>query len=144
MTAKSDIRKLSIRFEGKNVPREAFLEDFNDKLIPFVREDLLQWREFVMLLREIVKNIYDHADGRGYTLLKKNGVKRILYFKLGDNGIQSYDLEVLKRASASRKGNSYNFGVGLKTMIPGIAEGLGIELRIVTSQGFYYSGVLKF
>ncbi|MEJ0001857.1 MAG: hypothetical protein WDN09_01575 [bacterium] len=40
-------------------------------LLPFISIHTLQWNIFAMLVVEMIKNIYDHAEGVGYARLRR-------------------------------------------------------------------------
>jgi len=94
---------------------------------------------FLMFLLEIVRNIYDHADGLGYLFLRQDGGD--VFFEVKDSGTECFDLSEVKKRGSTKYGNGTNFGMGLcGGMIEDVAETLGINLTIDTSRGFRYTG----
>jgi len=112
----------------KNKTREIFLREISLTAISFVGEIM----PFVMLLREIAKNIYDHNQGNGYLILNKIGDS--IEFEIGNRAAVLPDTELFPKT-----GKRVNFGVGLRN-IPEIAKTLGIELKINIPGGYVYSG----
>jgi len=116
--------------------RQDFLKKFKERIIDFVGPEN---KEFVLMLTEIVKNIYDHNNGRGYAKLRE-GTDGKIYFELA-NIVES---ESTKSAVINYKkdGVNYGFGVtvgGIKT----IAQELNINLEFDISAGFLYKGAYK-
>jgi len=129
-----------IVFEGNTIDRDTFLSDkFLYPLVAFLETNIHSTasRHFAMFAKEIVKNIYDHADGFGEATFEKKD--DFLKFEIKDYGAKSYDLEALKTGGTT-KDTKYNKGIGLKMMIPAMAESLGIDLKIDSSHGFTYTG----
>lgn len=131
---------LHIVFEGNSIERDIFLsENFAYRLTDFLKGTIHQTLciHFAMFAKEIVKNIYDHADGLGEATfeLKNN----CLTFEIKDYGTHAYNLEELK-AGGTTKDTPYNKGIGLKMMIPDMAEALGVSLQVDCSHGFIYKG----
>jgi len=133
------MRELKIVFEGNNISRKDFLQNFTNSTIVFVGE---KHTGFVMLLREILKNIYDHADGLGQiTLVNDNDS---ICFDIFDFGTESFNLMQIKAGTSTKSGNGINFGSGIiGGMIEDYASALKIELEIDTSNGFRYKGIYK-
>jgi hypothetical protein len=136
-----------IVFKGKSMGREAFMNDFYEKIAPFLSKSFTVNYDWVMLytlFNEIVKNIYDHADGKGEAIFWKNNVKKRLYFQIKDYGTKRHSLaKIKKEAKKGKPGNGINFGAGIATIIPGLALNLNIPLKIDTSCGFCYSGLFS-
>jgi hypothetical protein len=123
---------LKVELSAKNKTREIFLREVKFAAIAFSGGLTI----FAALLREIAKNIYDHAQGNGYLILNKTG--NAVEFKIGNRGAPptGHKWEVKKSSLA---GNGVNFGVGIN-LIPQLAEALGIELKIDIPGGYVYSG----
>ncbi len=139
------MRKNRIIFNGNSIPREKFRENFQNFFEDFLG-DLSkhpQHIQFYTLLWEIVKNIYDHADGQGEVVLSVEACE--LHFVVRDFGTKSFDLEKIKKIGSTKCGNGVNFGFGIVGGgINSLAKGIGISLELDTSQGFSYSGDYKF
>jgi hypothetical protein len=134
---------LGIRFNGKSKPRNIFLRDFREQLIEFMGGlDNYSTIPFVMFCNEIVKNIYDHANGLGWGTFRREGNK--IFFEIGDHGIESFDLEEIKKLGSTKIGNGINFRAGLcGDMIVDMAKTLKIKLEIITLKGFRYNGIFN-
>jgi len=133
--------ELIIEFDGNMGSRVEFLDRLKKQLIDFL-DDLVQVNVAVMFFKEIVKNIYDHAEGKGVMTLVKG--ERGIYFRIKDFGKESYDFEILKTKGSSKAGNGTNFGIGLG-LIEGMADGFGvIDFKIDCSKGFVYSGIYPY
>ena len=132
-------RRLEIEFTGNHIPRAKFLNGMQMRVIEFVGCRPMTFDAF---LREIAKNIWDHADGKGYLKLVTSD-ENSFGFEIGDHGQSSYDFEYCKRNSrlAGTLGNTANYGIGLQGIIPIIARTVGIEWQVDTTRGFHYKGV---
>jgi len=129
-------QELNIELNGGK-SRKSFLKEVNQQLIDFVGSEN---KEFILMLAEIVKNIYDHNGGRGYVNLKKtiNGGTR---FKIG-NVVGQKEAAVL--SENHQEGRPVNYGVGLSGVgIKAIAKILNIDLIIDISSGFVYEGMYQ-
>lgn len=97
---------------------------------------------FIMLLNEIVKNIYDHADGQGEVTVVRDG--DVLSFTARDFGTKSFDLTEIRARGSTKAGNGMNFGIGVcRGLIEQLAHSVGMTgagLSLDTSKGFSYSG----
>ncbi len=135
------MKKYRIIFRGNNISREDFEENF-EKFFEKSLGDLGKYPQdiqFYMFLWEVVKNIYDHANGRGEMILLVEG--HDLSFVVRDFGKKSFDLEKIKKRGSTKAGNGINFGFGVVGGgINALAKGIGIDLKLDTSRGFRYSG----
>lgn len=140
------MRILLIFLKGNDIQYNAVRKDCIDQIMVFLDPALGQHRSvhLARLLLEIIRNIYDHAEGRGQVCLKDDG--HTIHFEIKDYGQKAYDLEEIIRIGVSSKaGNGKNFGVGLiKGAIRGFATDLRIELKIDTSCGFKYQGTYAY
>jgi hypothetical protein len=129
-------QKLEIRLAGEK-SRKDFLKEFKKQVTDFIG---LENKEFLLMLTEIVKNIYDHNGGRGYVKLKKT-VNGKIRFKIG-NVIGQKGAAVL--SESHQENRSVNWGVGLSGVgIKEIAKVLEIDLIIDISSGFVYEGIYQ-
>jgi len=139
------MRTLTIFFEGSD-PSGTNSLNYIDQILEFLDPSLgiSQSARLVRLFYEIIRNIYDHADGKGQLYLKDDG--QTISFEIKDYGSRAYDLEAIIAIGVSSKaGSGRNFGLGLiGGMIKGYANSLGIDLIIATSHGFCYSGVYRY
>ncbi len=130
-----------IEFAGRSMPRRQFLDQLTGPI-----DSLLQGRTHVngalMFFREIVKNVYDHADGKGrarFTRLPEG-----LAFRIEDFGTASYRLDELMAAPSSKAGNGINYGIGLR-QIQEVAKDLKVvDFKVDCSKGFVYTGIFPF
>ncbi len=125
---------LRIIFAGNHVPRRVFISIIRNE----VAELIGQTMRLDMLLIEIAKNIFDHANGKGILMLRKQP-DGTFAFEIRDHGTESYDFN-LCRARPARHANGLNYGLGLG-LITDLADSLGIKLSVDTSAGFAYSGI---
>ncbi len=98
-------------------------------------------RELIVLITEILKNIYDHTDGYGQLYVKKE--YPYIKFEIKDFGTKNFNIEKLaKPGFSNKKGNGVNFGRGLDMAILNeqTHEMLGLKLTLDTSSGFKYKG----
>ena len=124
---------LSIELAGEK-SRSVFLREFKKQIIDFVgREN----KEFILMLVEIVKNIYDHNGGWGYVKLEKAADGKI-YFKLGN---VSGRKEAAVLPESHQENRPVNYGIGLSDVgIKKIAKVINIDLTIDIPSGFVYEG----
>lgn len=127
--------KLNILFDGDDIPRDSFLASFRDKILDFLGQD--EGVNFYMFFKEAIKNIYDHAEGKGECNLEKIDEKTIS-FEIKDYGTESYDFSFLKERGTEKK-TAYNFGVGLRH-VEEMGLKLGLDFNVDTSKGFKYTG----
>jgi glucose-6-phosphate-specific signal transduction histidine kinase len=134
------VKKISIIFDKEIKDRKKFI----DVYIQIIKATLLDETEvnFIRPIMEIVKNIYDHANGEGELILKKIN-EESLYFEIFDYGNNYYILEKLKHDGistlASAK-NAHNFDFGLSKILE-FGQKLCQNFEVKTSKGFYYSGI---
>jgi len=125
-------------------------EGFQRQYLTFVKQFIekhqipIQVNGFCMLVNEISKNIWDHANGKGQITLE--AVDETLNFEIKDYGTESYDIEKIRQAGSRLAGNHINHGHGIcGGMIEGIAEGNKVKnFHVDTSCGFTYSGSIPF
>lgn len=136
-------KKYVFLFEGNDIDRDLFLESFVNFLHDsFINEEETKYISFIIFLREIVKNIYDHADGKGRAEFSIKEGK--IGFFIKDFGGAAYDLEKIKKIGSTKIGNGINCGNGIAGgMIEQMALDLNIQLTIKTRKGFSFSGVYK-
>jgi len=128
-------------FKGNEISRNAFLDNFIAENVNFFGVDINH--SFLLLLVEIAKNIYDHANGKGELVFLMDGDE--VDFVIRDYGTKKYWLFWVKLFGSTKSGNGINFGKGLSGgMIERCAKDLGIDLKIDTTSGFCYSGKYKF
>ena len=128
-------RKLEMRFDGTVLDRSQFLSSIRERVIELTGECM----KLDALIHEIVKNIFDHAYGKGSLVIEECDAG--FTFVVRDDGQETYDFDACKGFSRL-VGNGINFGKGLE-MIPQIAAELGIDLIIDTTHGFSYSGFYR-
>ncbi|MEI8339201.1 MAG: hypothetical protein WCF94_00880 [bacterium] len=136
------MRESILAFTGKEKSREAFRAGAYDPVIEFVGTSDTQLNGLIMFVNEIVKNIWDHADGKG-------GLKMVelengdISFEIWDDGQEAYDLKLIGKRRSRLVGNGINFGIGLE-MIPDFAKCLSVsDFKMDASKGFRYSWVYK-
>ncbi len=102
-----------------------------------------------MALREIVKNFYDHASGKGVlkTIICGNTIEFEAYDfgpgYMGSSEDKSFD--TLRKQILTTKNTSINFGLGLSTVGDAFdyfaKKGcLGVSLTVQTCPRFHYKG----
>ena len=139
------MEEIKLIFKGDDVPRESFEDiflDFFEDILGGLK-DSSRSIQFYMLLWEMIKNIYDHAEGRGEVIfsIQDNDI----HFVVRDFGTASFDLEQIKKVSSTKFGNRMNYGLGISGgLIEGYARGIDVDLKIDTSHGFCYSGIYHF
>lgn len=135
-------REIRYTFSRYRIPRGEFLSRFKREVIDFMggstsldQYDLV----FLMFLNEIVKNIWDHADGEGRAFLSQR--ERGLFFEIKDQGKESHDLAILKGGGTSKPNSGVNYGIGLSHIEDWAKAAKVKELAIDCSCGFRYTGV---
>jgi len=126
---------LRINFDGVIRDRGVFLSCIRSAVTKVTGERMT----LDALINEIAKNIFDHAEGKGFLVISKEG--DLFKFVIGDCGKKSYNFNKCINHS-TLVGNGVNHGIGLG-MIQDYAEDLGIKLDVDTSKGFCYSGFYK-
>lgn len=124
-----------INFTG-NISRREFLRSFQEQLARLI--DLQENREFFMMLKEIVKNIYDHNHGYGYARFRQITGNRI-HFALGNTIFP----ESAEQAFFADDGgvSRVNFGLGFSSYgIKAMAQFLDIDLSFDQVAGFLFEG----
>lgn len=125
-----------LELDGKDVEREVFIRFANNSIRKWIGE-----RMFLdAMLREWVKNIWDHVeDKRGSLVLERLPDGRIR-FEASDSWTKSFDFKYCQTHSRLA-GSGVNGGTGLNSIVAS-AEWLEIdELKIDSSCGFRYSGI---
>ena len=123
---------LHITFDDTIDDRDNFLQSIRNPVMGFTKEKM----RLDALIKEIAKNIYDHANGRGSLAIAKKA--NVFEFYIKDEGTESFDIESCKKDRQPTK-NGINFGIGLG-LIKDLAEALDIDLIVDTSKGFCYKG----
>ncbi len=134
-------QKLVIEFDGRIKDRCEFLGQITEPIDRLLR-GRIHIHTMLMFFREILKNVYDHADGMGRMTLEEDahGIR----FEILDFGTEAYQFDVLMAKPSSKAGNGINYGVGLG-LIEGMAASLKIiDFRLDCSRGFTYSGVYPY
>ena len=110
---------LRLEFSGGELNRQQFLDRIKIAVNIFTGEEMT----LDSLVDEIVKKIFDHADGRGSLLITKSKTKngKEFGFVIKDEG----------------EGAECVVGLGV---IKDLAERLNIDLKVDTSKGYTYSG----
>lgn len=129
----SQFKTLEMRFDGTTADRKKFLKRIRAAVMKLTGEIMT----LDALINEIAKNIFDHAHGLGYLVIKRR--EGSFEFEIKDEGQEGHDFEHCSTHSRLA-GNGVNFGIGLRT-IRDLAQSLGIDLQINSSKGFSYSGV---
>lgn len=129
---------LEFTFTGRDIPRSKLLKQFLSSVFPIVGEE---HKAFLAMILEMVKNIYDHADGWGYAK----------FHKLPDGEIH-FEVNNLKGDNSAKSGrdktqtehikNTKNFGVGIAA-IKAIAKSLHILLISHKADKFEYQGIYR-
>ena len=127
-------------FDGKSKSREKFLQDARKEMMKLDFEGI---NAVIMIFHEMIKNIYDHADGLGEVHFEERLEQpNIFDFKVFDYGTGQYNFEGLIRTSrlSGHPDHPQNGAVGLY-LIQGYATQMdGVSIRINTSHGFHYEG----
>ena len=128
-------KRLDIIFDGKSASREEFLGEVKKKMFSFF--GLVDGVKVYMFTKEMIKNIFDHADAIGECHFKKE--EGFVSFEIKDHGTKSYDIDTLKKNGTTKPENKYNFGKGL-TDIESLKSIYGATLVINAEKGFCYTG----
>ncbi|MFH0846390.1 MAG: hypothetical protein V1851_03275 [Patescibacteria group bacterium] len=121
--------KTDIYLDEKETSRQDFLERFGNLFLNLISREHFR---LIIILREIIKNIYDHADGKGRIQIKKEG--SCIQFIINDYGTKKFNLgEIIPTDSKEE----IDYGAGLRIIQAGTD---GLNLKIKTSRGFSYYG----
>ena len=94
---------LTIRCLGNDCDRDLFLTTPRNHVVLFTDE----FHGLGEMVREIMKNIYDHANGKGVvTLSKKSG---IVFFHIHDDNTETYSIKECTEGTSRLHGNGINF-----------------------------------
>ncbi|MBP6858096.1 MAG: ATP-binding protein [Candidatus Pacebacteria bacterium] len=124
---------LIIKFDNNIKDRDEFLQKVRMPVINFTKETM----RLDALIHEILKNIYDHAEGKGSLYISKAGNE--FEFYISDEGTELFDIKSCIQ-NWQPKNKDVNFGIGLN-LINQLADSLNIKLIIETSKGFSYRGI---
>lgn len=127
--------QLKIEFTGCDCDRAVFLCNTRMAVMDFIGERMT----LDAIIHEIVKNIYDHADGRGVLEIRRED--DLFHFQVSDHGHSPHDFEVCFYNSR-KAGNGVNHGIGLGVIMH-LAHDLDMQLSVDTSRGFSYSGTYR-
>ncbi len=133
-------------FEGTSEPRNVFTRKWKDQLRKFLEDRNIEaWNGIIMLLQDMIKNIYDHAQGKGRLEVVLEGDR--LSFLVRDYVLKSYDWAEIKKHGSTKAylpGNTVNYDQGIRgNLITGPVEDLNCKLEIDTSAGFTYVGTMR-
>ncbi len=129
---------LVYKFPGNSLPREEFRMQAKKIFLEFLGKDINT--TFFFIFNEIVKNIWDHAEGQGELRITKFTDK--ITFDIWDHGIHAHSLEEIRKQGSSKLESKINFGMGIASgFIESAAKSLEIkDFTIDTSCGFRYTG----
>ncbi|MFZ2038687.1 MAG: hypothetical protein WAV11_02015 [Minisyncoccia bacterium] len=137
------VRGFHLKFEGKKDIRSEFLRKVKDTIMGSLDCDNANY--VAMFLVEIIKNIYDHADGYGEAkLTERQDEPNIFDFVVFDEGTIRYDFEECLRKSefaGDKLNHPENYGIGLG-LIMDLSDMKGVTLAIDTTKGFRYTGTI--
>ncbi len=134
------MKSIDVVFDGKSEESETLRKETLKKIFKLVGMDDPDFLSFFLMFQAMIKNIFDHAEGKGFLKMEKdeNG---LISFEVWDTGTQSYDLDKLTDPKAWSKVTSLWRLKGLDAILL-YSEYLRIrEFKIVTSSGFHYSGI---
>lgn len=131
-----------IEFQGtQDTTRADFLRQLEKPLIQLAG-NRTHANVMIMFFREMVKNIYDHAGGKGRALFVETdqGIR----FEISDFGTASYDFETLVSPGSLTAYKGTNHGSGLGIIKDTAALLKIIDFEIDCSKGFAYSGIYPY
>jgi hypothetical protein len=132
---------LKISFDGKEIDRDSRRSDFVKFFKDYLENSFDFPSEFiptiVILCVEMVKNDYDHDDGRGTFEIHKNDNDDFSMTFAG-NGTESFDIESLRNRESWIKKNDYNRNVGINSIFE-IAESMNLKIDLDTDPGLKYT-----
>jgi hypothetical protein len=133
-----DGNTLTCKFKGNNCDRSVFSTTFKKYLIEYLQERKQKEPQyFTLFFNEIVKNIYDHADGVGeMTLIEREDY---FEFKIRDFGRKGPDKSTLYV--------NYSFGCTLISSVVSLVAQNGRrymeEYDFKIDEGYIYSGKIR-
>jgi len=128
-----------VDFLGKVKKRNDAVTEFIVWIQEYLKDTEEAWHKpFVKVLMEIVKNIYDHGNGKATLTLINNELA--VAFKFVDHNPALIIFDGLDDPKVWKKKTEHNFGHGLR-MIQSIAKQFSMNLEIDdTKGGINYSG----
>lgn len=125
---------------GKGKKRDDFLKEYGRSIRSYLGE---QNKELFLIIFEMIKNIFDHTvEQKGILIIEKT-LHSITFF-LEDQEDQAFVLkDCIGRKNGSTQQKGINFGFGLEDGIIAVADDIGLDLKIDTSRGFVYRGVMQ-
>jgi len=118
-------QSLRLDFKQNHIPREDFLKNTKESIFPFIENNSWTGHAFLMLVMEIIKNIYDHANSTGHAYFEKDD--KTISFEIVSHDTKNYPIKEQKKKGVSKKESGVNFGIGLQIIIPKMAETLRME-----------------
>jgi len=141
-------RKILLWDFSRGPDRDGFLTECRQRLIGFLYSSIPDFQRnrpfshflFMVIFREILKNVYDHAGGYGLVRLVRRG--NSIRFWVLDYSCRTYDFDEIMANGSSKFGNGINCGLGMETIIAS-ARAMKINLTVNTASGFWYHGILS-
>jgi anti-sigma regulatory factor (Ser/Thr protein kinase) len=128
-----ELGSLVMVFDGSAKNRELFLNTIRVAVSDYTGEMMT----LDYLMRELAKNIFDHAEGKGKMVIMRRGGS--FEFEIKDEGTEAFDYEYCMQHSRL-SGNGKNYGIGLR-LTREFAKHFSIDMHVDTSKGFRYWGV---
>lgn len=128
---------LTCKFKGNDCVRYDFVQAFRTYLIKYIQEREQKYPAyFILFFGEIVKNIYDHADGVGEMVIIEE--ENHFDFKVRDFGRNGPDMNT--------PGINYNLGLSLISIIVDLnqdGEKYMQDFNLKKENGYIYSGKIR-
>jgi len=126
---------MEINIDGRGESRSVFLKDIKKRLMCFL--NFPENKELLLILIEIIKNIYDHSEGQQGILIINEDPEGINFIVKGFGQGSLFDNSIKPKKKFR---NKVNFGIGLKS-IKEISKHINLDLEFEdTKDGFIFKG----
>lgn len=129
---------LRLNFLGESISREDFLNAVKEQIFTFVGFETKSWNIFTMMVIEMLKNIYDHSENKGYAHFTKT--QNTIIFEIKNNTDTTFNYQKYMEIGLSSKETKENYGIGLG-VIDELSKQLDIKLKIDQTKGLCYKGI---
>lgn len=140
-------KKFVATFCGKRGPRDKFVAEALQEIHAFVGNDLPHPAPIFYFFGEIIKNIYDHADGCGKMILEKDKKNKLLLFDVKNEKSDSLLFKTEMQKEVRQKTDYKSPQFGFQSLFLGFdgetMKKLGLQMTLTPTKGFHYAGKLK-
>jgi len=140
------MRTKTITFEGRGESGDAFCNHFFKEIESFISlTDGPRSQCLLRMLLEIVRNIYDHAEGWGYLKLSELE-NNCVEFEIGNLDKSESSPKCTLKHFGKKSWDNHGAGLGCdgkQGMIFTYAESIDLQLNMDIQNGYVFRGVFK-